>query len=330
MRAGLAYWAAVLCIVGAVGALEVRSALGETQTWDEGIHLVAGFTYLTRGDYSWNQEHPPLAKIMSALPLTGLRLSTRRYGARWEASRPGAVRHRLSLSQPRGCRLHSDRGAQRHDSTVAPVPRRTGLVDAAALRCRRRLAGCDALRLRPEPDCAQPLRHDGLSGNRLLLFCVRAVGGIPGDRPFPRPAGCGGGIRFGDGDKFSAVILIPTLIALYGWRWAQRPREFPWRRPLVASATLLAALALLVSVLYWPETVRCFTTHVPRLDMVADRSNFVGRILFRLGRWFHLPAHRYLWGLGAVASHNSGGHSSYLRASARKPGFGITFRWCSR
>src|SRR3974377_398834 len=62
-----------LCIVARVvltsGTLEALSAWGETQTWDEGIHLSAGYAYLTRGDFRWNQEHPPLAKLVSGLPL---------------------------------------------------------------------------------------------------------------------------------------------------------------------------------------------------------------------------------------------------------------------
>ena len=36
------FWPAVAAILAIVGALEVRSARGETQTWDEGIHIVGG------------------------------------------------------------------------------------------------------------------------------------------------------------------------------------------------------------------------------------------------------------------------------------------------
>ena len=63
------FWPAVAAILAIVGVLEVRSARGETQTWDEGIHISAGYSYLKLGDYSWNVEHPPLVKMVSALPL---------------------------------------------------------------------------------------------------------------------------------------------------------------------------------------------------------------------------------------------------------------------
>ena len=38
------FWPAVASILAIVGVLEVRSARGETQTWDEGIHISAGYS----------------------------------------------------------------------------------------------------------------------------------------------------------------------------------------------------------------------------------------------------------------------------------------------
>src|SRR5690349_16576157 len=38
-------------------------------TYDEADHLHAGYRYLQCGDFGWNPEHPPLAKIVAALPL---------------------------------------------------------------------------------------------------------------------------------------------------------------------------------------------------------------------------------------------------------------------
>ncbi len=85
------FWPAVAAILAIVGTLEVRSAMGETQTWDEGIHISAGYSYLTLGDYSWNVEHPPLVKIMSALPLRFLGLTTQVFDT--EGKRKGQVQY---------------------------------------------------------------------------------------------------------------------------------------------------------------------------------------------------------------------------------------------
>jgi hypothetical protein len=51
---------------------------------------------------------------------------------------------------------------------------------------------------------------------------------------------------------------------------------------------------------------------VPPLAASVKRGNLIGEALYRAGRWFHLPAHAFLAGLGKVAEHNQGGHASYL------------------
>ena len=38
-------------------------------TFDEGVHLAAGYAYWTTGDFALNREHPPLLKLLWALPL---------------------------------------------------------------------------------------------------------------------------------------------------------------------------------------------------------------------------------------------------------------------
>src|SRR4026207_1792573 len=45
------------------------SALRESVTIDEVAHIGAGVSYLQRLDLRLNEEHPPLPKILAALPL---------------------------------------------------------------------------------------------------------------------------------------------------------------------------------------------------------------------------------------------------------------------
>jgi hypothetical protein len=68
-----AFWIAVVILLGIMAAAMVRSALLECQTWDEGIHLAAGYSYLKTGQFRLNAEHPPLFKLLAALPLLLLR-----------------------------------------------------------------------------------------------------------------------------------------------------------------------------------------------------------------------------------------------------------------
>ena len=63
--------AVMLCAM----ALMIGAAVhGESVTWDEGDHLFAGYMSLRTGDFGLNPEHPPMAKMVGALPLVGLPL----------------------------------------------------------------------------------------------------------------------------------------------------------------------------------------------------------------------------------------------------------------
>ena len=56
-------------------AVQIAAAVyGESPTWDEGDHLFSGFMSLRAGDFGLNPEHPPMAKMVGALPLVGLDL----------------------------------------------------------------------------------------------------------------------------------------------------------------------------------------------------------------------------------------------------------------
>ena len=41
----------------------------QSQTFDEACHTFAGYRYWTRSDFGFNPEHPPLVKLLAALPL---------------------------------------------------------------------------------------------------------------------------------------------------------------------------------------------------------------------------------------------------------------------
>ncbi|HZQ44820.1 MAG TPA: phospholipid carrier-dependent glycosyltransferase [Acidobacteriaceae bacterium] len=46
-----------------------------SQTFDESAHIYAGYSYWTRGDFGINPEHPPVAKMLAAIPLLPLHLN---------------------------------------------------------------------------------------------------------------------------------------------------------------------------------------------------------------------------------------------------------------
>jgi hypothetical protein len=40
----------------------------KSQTYDESVHIAAGYSHLATGRFHWNAEHPPLTKLIAALP----------------------------------------------------------------------------------------------------------------------------------------------------------------------------------------------------------------------------------------------------------------------
>lgn len=52
--------------------LALSSSVQKSPTVDEPLHLFAGYSYLKWGDYWVNPEHPPLAKLLAALPLMAM------------------------------------------------------------------------------------------------------------------------------------------------------------------------------------------------------------------------------------------------------------------
>ena len=306
------FWGAVSGIVGLAGALAIYSVLGETQTWDEGIHIASGYAYLTHADYRWNVEHPPLAKLMSALPLRLLPVDLPLDGEGWR----NFDEVRMGIDFLYGNRSSADRILFASRSMTILL----ALVFLAALAGWVRKKFGAAAALLAVCLCAfdpNLLAHERyvttdfpvtvfyffacvlwmdylLSGRRRDLFIAATA------------------FALAIVTKFSAVLLIPTFAALYGARWLQAPHEFPLRRMAVSGGAVLAFTFVVVNIVYWPETLRCWNTAVPPLAAMVNRDTFVGDVLYYAGSWLRLPAHNFLYGFSRVAEHNHEGHASYL------------------
>jgi len=66
--------AAVIALLAVQAAQVAFVVHRESLTWDEGDHIFAGYMMLHTGDYGLNPEHPPLVKLLAALPLLGRNL----------------------------------------------------------------------------------------------------------------------------------------------------------------------------------------------------------------------------------------------------------------
>jgi hypothetical protein len=61
----------LLAVMATELALSVRQ---QSQTFDEGVHIFAGYRYWKNFDFGANPEHPPLVKLVAAIPLLRLPL----------------------------------------------------------------------------------------------------------------------------------------------------------------------------------------------------------------------------------------------------------------
>ncbi len=61
----------LLILLGLQLALSVRR---ESQTWDEGDHIYAGYMSWKTADFGLNPEHPPMVKLLATIPLLSLPL----------------------------------------------------------------------------------------------------------------------------------------------------------------------------------------------------------------------------------------------------------------
>jgi hypothetical protein len=66
-------WSLVALLLSLFAAQNIVEMRRESCTSDEVVHLPAGLTYLLKRDFRLNPEHPPLLKIVCALPLLALR-----------------------------------------------------------------------------------------------------------------------------------------------------------------------------------------------------------------------------------------------------------------
>jgi hypothetical protein len=306
------FWGLVAAVMIISGTVAVESALKETQTWDEGIHLSAGYAYLTRGDFRWNQEHPPLAKLLSALPLLFFHPTLPVNTEGWRK----LDETQMGIDFLYHNQVSADSLLFRGRIVIMLLS--IAFLAFVALLVRRRFGPSAALLTVTlcafDPNLIAHARYVTTDFPVTVFYFAAALlwmeyllSGRVRDLVVAALA-----FALALVTKFSALLLLPALAILYVIRWFQRPSEFPVRRAAAAGAILAGMSLLTVAVVYWPETLRCLRTAVPPLAASVKRGNLIGEALYRAGRWFHLPEHAFLAGLGKVAQHNQGGHASYL------------------
>jgi hypothetical protein len=268
-RAALA--AVILVLIATARIVSNDSYLSHTM--DEPIHLGSGMEWLHRGTYDWEQSHPPLARVLSAIG----------------ASFAGARLLPADGSVPEAEKIWGH--DQQYDRMLAAS--RAGVLPVFWLAClivylwTRRIAG-DAAALAAVlvfTTIPPVLAHAGLITTDMTATAFTSAGAFVSllwaERPSRgRTALLGVVLGLGVLGKFSVPIYLPAI--WFFW--------LVWRRPpLDAIRTrIVPALAALA--------IGCFVI------WAGYRFDVQGLV----------PAPMFWKGLGLIVKHNTDGHASYI------------------
>jgi hypothetical protein len=303
-------WLAAIPIV-VLAALQFGSMVQECATFDEGVHLSAGYRYWRTGKFNLNVEHPPLLKLLSAAPLLLL-------------GPPLPADEKLLNDQTEFGRAFLYGGPIDADRLLllgrVPVVLLTMLLAAAVAWAGRRYGGAAAGLIGVwlcalDPNLLAHGRYVTTDLISALFYFLTVIGWVEYLRAPSRGAAMRAAVALGLAlsSKFSMVVLLPLLpvLTITDWLIVRRP----WRGAVRALGVLLlvgAGAGVVVMASYGPESWR-----VLRGRPIGVGPETVAGV--------ELPAHTYLTGFRTVWEHNQSGHSSYLLGKTSDTGWWYYF-----
>ena len=319
MRFGIA----VAALLIALAAVQLISATGENATFDESAYISAGYSYLKTGDFRMNAEHPPLAKILQALPLLWLKPPFPQNDASWARADLGefAMAFLYGKQAPADSLLLAARCV-----TIAL----TLLLGLGVALFTRAHFGAPAALLALFLVATDPnlIAHGRYATNDLpvtvfFFFAVIAWGQYLAGMRRRDLVVSAMALGLALATKSSAAILLPVFTALYLFRaWQEEGAEGKTRLSVerfFASAIIVAFICVMIILAaYGFETRLCGpelekAPAIPcTLAAAADARTDSGHFLTVLAKAFHLPDHPYLVGFFLQYMHNAKGHASYL------------------
>jgi hypothetical protein len=322
------FWLAIAIIAASLGAVQILTIRQESQTWDEGFEIVAGYQYLTTGVYRASLENPPLERILEALPLLFLRPDLTGDARGANNTGPADVDAGLAF-------LYKNRLPAGEILFAARLPMiavTIGLLLALAAWCRRRFGPTvgivAAFLFALDPNVIAQGRY---VKNDMLVTALAFVAVIAWDWFLETRKGIAltaSGLALGLalGSKYSALFLLPVFLILYLLRkW----RNFSLPRFLKSFAVVALLAAVVILILYAPYDGALLpharsAAGAPLRDVI-DQSTALGRRIAWIGSRLGWRAHPYLVGLAQFASHGGGTHPAYLWGTRSNSGWWYYF-----
>ncbi|MGA3134676.1 MAG: glycosyltransferase family 39 protein [Terracidiphilus sp.] len=295
-------WVAVIVLL-AVQATQMAFVVHrESLTFDEDDHIFAGYMMGHTGDYGLNPEHPPLVKLLAALPLFGRALwvpPLHRRDFKAEAYLNG----RDFLARNDGASQHLVFRMRLVVGSLALVL--TLLVFIAAREWFGTPAAMIALLLAVfDPNI---IAHSALvtTDMGVTLFFLAGIYGFY--RYVKQPtllrlllAGVAAGLLLAT--KHSGILLAPMLLLLIGWEILAAPKGTRGRMTLRLSGAFVAIVVVGVLVLWsfygfrYAARPAGLTLSTSLADYVAPLSHFNTAAVMAIAR-LHLLPESYLMGL---------------------------------
>ncbi|MBI4889916.1 MAG: glycosyltransferase family 39 protein [Acidobacteria bacterium] len=299
-------WAAGVALMLMVQAWRLGGeARQDTQTVDEGIHLTAGYTYLRSGETRIDREHPPLARLLCALPLWWLGVDPKFDSPTWRDKL--MVEHsKLVVNGQRGVEPERLVTAARGGTMLLCLlltltaawwtPARLG---AAAGWLALLLVGLD-----PNLNAHGHLVTTDLGAAFTCLLACIGFERMLRVGSWRSVAWAGLALGAALATKYSMVFLVPAFLLL------TLAARLPWRRMVPQWAVLLAIALGVVALIYAPETARAMKAQP--LQREVDEGGVLNTTLRWMGTRLGVPAHPYLVGLGMLGAHQGAGHPAFL------------------
>ncbi len=321
------FWPVTAALLAYLAAMQFLAAWRESNIGDEPLELAAGYSYLKTGDFRMNPEHPPLAKIIEALPLLALQPILPLDSVFWTRADEAGFGYRFFEQNSRSL------DALLFSARLMPILLSACLGLAIALWTRNAFgAGAALLALALYAFDPTVIAHGHYVKNDLpvTLFCFLAAIAWCAflTRPGWRRLGLAGvTLGLAVATKFSALFLLPVLVILYAIRWWQRPKGLSPRHgigSLVAVVVLATGVVwLLYGALAWSHGVQLggVDTRVCHDLLDRDQARAMARLVSR-----GMPrVHPFLEGLLVYMDHNTVGHQAYLLGMRRTDGWWYYF-----
>jgi len=278
--------------------LQVDSARQESATFDEAVHLAAGYRYWRTGSFKLNVEHPPLQKLLSAAPLLAV-------------GPPLPADEKLLIDQSEYARVFLYEGPLDADRVLLlgrlPTMLLTALLAVSVAWAGRRYFGAPPALIAVwlcalDPNLIAHGRYvTNDVGSALLYFLTAALWLNYLNAPsWRRAIWVSLALGLALSAKFSMLLLPPVLLLMLTAQWLLRWHS--WRAAGRGLAALIIVCALAAGVLlasYGPESWRSIRGR----RIAVDAETFHGMVL---------PPHTYLTGLRTLIEHNSEGHPAFL------------------